>query len=160
MILQSGRAGPFFRPGGLRRRLPAAGGVVLPTPSVISIIDDDASVLAATNNLLRSRGYVVRTFSSGVEFLRSPHLDETACVIADVQMSVMSGLDLLANMRTRGYDAPFIFITAFPDEKVRARALEAGATCFLAKPFAAPSLIKCLDAALEGYRGGPGEARR
>jgi FixJ family two-component response regulator len=63
-------------------------------------------------------------------------------------------------MRACGYDAPFIFITAFPDEKVRARALEAGATCFLAKPFAAPSLIKCLDAALEGYRGGPGEARR
>jgi FixJ family two-component response regulator len=132
----------------------------LPTPSVISIIDDDASVLAATNNLLRSRGYVVRTFSSAVEFLRSPDLDETACVIADVQMSVMSGLDLLANMRARGYDAPFIFITAFPDEGVRARALKAGATCFLAKPFAAPSLIRCLDAALEGHCGGPGEVRR
>jgi len=132
----------------------------LSTSSVISIIDDDASVLIATNNLLRSRGYVVHTFSSGAEFLRSPHLDETACVIADVQMSIMSGLDLLANMRARGYDAPFIFITAFPDEGVRTRALEAGATCFLAKPFAAPSLIKCLDMALEGHRGGAGQARR
>ena len=124
------------------------------TPSVISIIDDDASVLAATNNLLKSRGYVVHTFSSGAEFLRSPHLNETSCVIADMQMSVMSGLDLLANMRARGHDAPFIFITAFPDEGVRARALEAGATCFLAKPFAAPSLIKCLDTALGAHCGG------
>jgi len=65
-------------------------------------------------------------------------------------MSVMSGLDLLTHMRTDGYRTPFIFITAFLDEGVRARALKAGAICFLAKPFAAPALIKCLDAALEG----------
>ncbi len=125
-------------------------------PSVISVIDDDASVRAATNNLLRSRGYLVHTFASAEEFLRSPHLNETSCVIADVQMSVMGGLDLLATMRRRGYDAPFIFITAFPDEGVRTRALRAGAICFLAKPFAAPSLIMCLDTALKGHRGGPG----
>jgi len=124
-------------------------------PSVISVIDDDASVRAATNNLLRSRGYLVHTFASAEEFLRSPHLNETSCVIADVQMSVMGGLDLLATMRRRGYDAPFIFITAFPDEGVRTRALRPGAYCFLAKPFAAPSLIMCLDTALKGHRGGP-----
>jgi FixJ family two-component response regulator len=128
----------------------------LSTPSVISVIDDDASVRAATNNLLRSRGYIVHTFSSGEEFLRSPHLIETSCVIADLQMSIMSGLDLLTIMRTRGHDAPFIFITAFPDEGVRARALRAGAICFLAKPFAAPNLIMCLDTALKDYRGGAG----
>ena len=126
------------------------------TPSVISVVDDDASVRAAMNNLLRSRGYVVHTFSSGAEFLRSPHLDETACVIADVQMSLMSGLDLLANMRARGYDAPFIFITAFPDESVRARALMAGAASFLAKPFAMPKLIACLHAALASQGGNVG----
>jgi FixJ family two-component response regulator len=128
----------------------------LPTPSVISVVDDDASVRAAMNNLLRSRGYVVHTFASAEEFLGSPHLNDTSCVIADVQMSAMNGLELLANMRTRGHGAPFIFITAFPDESVRARALKAGATCFLAKPFAAPSLIKCLDAALEPQCGGVG----
>jgi FixJ family two-component response regulator len=127
----------------------------LSTPSVISVVDDDASVRAAMNNLLRSRGYVVHTFSSAEEFLESSQLNSTSCVIADVQMSAMSGLELLANMRARGHSAPFIFITAFPDESIRARALKAGATCFLAKPFAAPSLIKCLDTALE-HEGGIG----
>jgi FixJ family two-component response regulator len=78
-------------------------------------------------------------------------------VIADVQMSAMSGLELLSHMRAQGYAVPFIFITAFPDESVRARALKAGAICFLAKPFAAPTLIKCLGTALKRHRGGAGK---
>jgi len=69
-------------------------------------------------------------------------------------MPAMSGLDLLILLRTQGYRAPFIFITAFPDESVRARALKAGAICFLGKPFAGPTLIQCLGTALEGDRGG------
>jgi FixJ family two-component response regulator len=129
----------------------------LSTFSAISIIDDDASVRAATNNLLMSHGYTVHTFASAEEFLQSPHLNDTSCVIADVQMSVMSGLDLLTLMRDRGHGVPFIFITAFPNESVRARAIKAGAICFLAKPFAAPTLIKCLNTALEeGHRGAAG----
>src|SRR4051794_16224748 len=99
--------------------------------SVISVIDDDASVRAATDNLLSSHGYLVRTFASAEEFLQSPHLDCT-CVVADVQMPGMSGLDLLTHMRAHGYLAPVIFITAFPEESVRASALKAGAICFLA----------------------------
>jgi FixJ family two-component response regulator len=126
----------------------------LSTLSVISVIDDDASVRAATNNLLRSHGYTVHTFASAEEFLRSAHLNDTSCVIADVQMPVLSGLDLLTLMRAQGHLVPFIFITAFPDESVRARALKAGAICFLGKPFAGPTLIKCLDTALEAHRGG------
>ena len=121
----------------------------MPVPSVISVVDDDPSIRVAANNLLRSRGYTVRTFASAEEFLLSPHLGETSCVIADVQMSAMSGLDLPAAMRAKGHVAPFIFITAFPDETLHARAMKAGAICFLAKPFAAPALIKCLKAALE-----------
>lgn len=117
-------------------------------PAVISVIDDDASVRVATNNLLMSRGYVVHSFASAEEFLASANLDETSCIIADIQMAAMSGLDLLANLRARGNDAPFIFITAFPDESIRARAMRAGAICFLAKPFAAPNLIRALDKAL------------
>jgi FixJ family two-component response regulator len=113
------------------------------------VIDDDPSVRAATNNLLKSRGYIVHAFSSADEFLHSAELNDTACVIADVQMSVMSGLDLLTHLRARGNRTPFIFITAFPDDAMRARALKAGATCFLAKPFATPALIKCLETALE-----------
>lgn len=124
------------------------------TISVISVIDDDASVRAATNNLLSSHGYLVHTFASAEEFLRSAHVNDLSCVIADVQMPAMSGLDLLTHMRTRGYNAPFIFITAFPEERVRARALKAGAICFLAKPFAGPALINCVEIALNDHRGG------
>jgi FixJ family two-component response regulator len=126
----------------------------LSTLPVISVIDDDASVRGATNNLLRSHGYTVHTFASAEEFLRSAHLNDTSCVIADVQMPAMSGVDLLILVRAQGYRAPFIFITAFPDQSVRARALKAGAICFLGKPFAGPTLIQCLDAALEGQRNG------
>jgi FixJ family two-component response regulator len=121
----------------------------LPASAVISIVDDDASVRVATNNLLRSRGYLVHTFASAEEFLGSPYLDETSCVIADVQMSAMTGLDLLTHMRAKGCDSPFIFITAYPDESIRARAIKAGAVCFLAKPFAVHKLSECLEAALE-----------
>ena len=127
------------------------------TLSIISVIDDDESVRAATNNLLRSHGYTVHTFASAEEFLRSAHLNDTSCVIADVQMSVMSGLELLTMMRAQGYRVPFIFITAFPDESVRARALRAGAICFLAKPFAGPTLINCLGTALKRHCGGAEE---
>jgi FixJ family two-component response regulator len=118
------------------------------TLSVISVIDDDASVRAAANNLLSSHGYLVHAFASAEEFLQSARLDDSSCVIADVQMPAMSGLDLLTHMRTKGYTLPFIFITAFPEENVRARALKAGAICFLAKPFAGPALINCIETAL------------
>lgn len=133
--------------------IPASGGHVLSTP-LISVVDDDASVRAATENLLKSRGYIVQTFASAEDFLRSPRLNETSCVISDLQMPVMSGLDLLAEMRARGHGVPFIFITAFPNDRVRASALDAGAIGFLAKPFAGHTLIECLDAALQENRDG------
>ena len=127
------------------------------TLSVISVIDDDASVRAATNNLLSSHGYMVRTFASAADFLQSPQLDHPSCVVADVQMPGMNGLDLLEHVRIQGNDVPFIFITAFPDEGVRARALKIGAICFLAKPFAGPVLIDCIETALDRHRGGTGK---
>jgi FixJ family two-component response regulator len=129
----------------------------LSTLSVISVIDDDASVRAATNNLLRSHGYTVRTFASAEEFLQSAHLNDTSCVITDVQMPVMSGPELMTVMRGQGHLVPFIFITAFPDESARSRALNAGAIGFLAKPFAGPTLINYLAGALQGHRGAAGE---
>lgn len=88
---------------------------------MISIIDDDASVRAAIGNLLQSLSYAVRTFESADEFLRSDHLDETSCVVADVNMPAMSGVELLVLLRNRGMRVPFIFITGFPDETARAR---------------------------------------
>jgi FixJ family two-component response regulator len=123
---------------------------------VISVVDDDASVRAATNNLLSSHGYLVRTFESAVDFLQSTHLDDSSCVVADVQMPAMSGFELLTHMRMQGHGTPVIFITAFPDESVRARALEAGAVCLLAKPFAGSVLIDCIKTALTQNRGVPG----
>jgi FixJ family two-component response regulator len=124
---------------------------------VISVVDDDASVRAATDNLLRSLGYAVCTFDSAEEFLRSAQLNDTSCVIADVQMPGMSGVDLQARLLTQGYHVPFIFITAFPEKTIRARALKAGAICFLTKPFDRQTLIRCLDTALERHGGETGE---
>jgi FixJ family two-component response regulator len=124
---------------------------------VISVIDDDASVRTATDNLLRSIGYAVRTFVSAEEFLGSTRLNDISCVIADVQMPGMSGVDLQARLLTQGYRVPFIFMTAFPEETIRARALKAGAICFLTKPFDRLTLIRCLDTALERHGGGAGE---
>jgi FixJ family two-component response regulator len=117
---------------------------------VISIIDDDGSVRTAIYNLVRSLGYIVHTFASAEEFLRSPQLNGTSCVIADVQMPTMSGVELQTLLLAQGHRVPFIFITAFPVESVRARALKAGAICFLTKPFDGETLIECLDVALGG----------
>jgi FixJ family two-component response regulator len=122
---------------------------------LISIIDDDASIRAAIGNLLQSLGYVVHTFESAEEFLRSDHMDATACVVADVNMPAMSGVELLVHLRSRDQRVPFIFITAFPDERIRARAFNAGALGFLTKPFDRGHLIACLEQAL---RPGDGTA--
>jgi FixJ family two-component response regulator len=121
-------------------------------PPLISIIDDDASLRIATDSLLRARGYTVDTFASAAEFLRSPQFDETCCVIADVQMPKMSGIELQTLLRKQGRSVPFIFITAFPEEAVRARALGDGAIGFLAKPFDSATLIRCVETALGTYR--------
>ena len=125
--------------------------------AVISIIDDDASVRVATHRLLRSLGYTAHTFASADEFLRSSQLNDTSCVIADVQMPGMSGLELQNLLQTQGHRLPIIFITAFPAESVRAQALEAGAACFLSKPFDARTLIKHLDAAVKSHSGRSGK---
>jgi FixJ family two-component response regulator len=119
----------------------------LSTVSVISVVDDDASVRAATSKFLKSHGYTVEAYSSAEHFLRSGRLNDTSCVIADLQMPGMNGIELLMTVRAQGYRAPFIFITAFPDETSRARALKAGAIGFLSKPFAGPTLINCLGVA-------------
>jgi FixJ family two-component response regulator len=127
------------------------------TLPVISIIDDDASVRVATDNLLRSLGYVAHTFASAEEFLRSAHFNDTSCVIADVQMPAMTGVELQALLLAQGHRLPFIFITAFPEETIRERAMKAGAICFLTKPFDRLTLIKYLDTALERHGGGASE---
>jgi FixJ family two-component response regulator len=119
---------------------------------VISVIDDDASIRAGINNLLRSLGYIVHLFPSAEAFLQSMQLTNTWCVITDVRMTAMSGVELQSLLRAQGSELPFVFITAVPDESVRVRALKDGAIC-LTKPFDEDVLIRCLDTAVE--RGGP-----
>jgi FixJ family two-component response regulator len=133
------------------------GQFALPQVPVISIIDDDASVRVATNRLVRSLGYVAHTFASADEFLRSSQANESSCVIADIQMPGMSGVELQRRLLSRGYGLPIIFVTAFPDEGIKARVLEAGAVCFLTKPFDGPTLIKYLDTALKRDRAEDGK---
>jgi FixJ family two-component response regulator len=115
---------------------------------VIAVIDDDASIRVAADSLLRARGYTVATFAAAAEFLRSQQIDEASCVITDVRMPDMSGVELQTALRKQGRSTPFIFITAFPEESARLRALQDGAVCFLSKPFDAPTLIRCVEAAL------------
>jgi len=118
------------------------------TPALISIIDDDDAVRHATDGLVRSLGYATATFSSAEEFLGSARIDETICVITDVHMRGLSGIDLQSRLATDGRRLPMVFMTAFPDDRIRARVMGAGAAGFLSKPFEDESLIVCLDNAL------------
>jgi FixJ family two-component response regulator len=121
----------------------------LSTVPVISIIDDDESVRDATTRLVRSLGFVGITYASAGDFLRSPRLHETSCVITDVQMPGIGGIELQRILIAEGNKVPIIFITAFPDEAIRARAMKAGAVGFLSKPFEGSTLIQCIDTALK-----------
>ena len=123
---------------------------------MISIVDDDASVRVATNRLVRSLGYIAHTFASAEEFLASSQANDTCCMIADVQMPGMSGIELQSHLLAQGRRLPIIFITAFPEESARTKALNAGAVCFLTKPFDGPTLVRHLDAVLQGASG-PGQ---
>jgi FixJ family two-component response regulator len=100
---------------------------------LIAIVDDDASVRAALDDLLGSLGWPTRTFPSAESFLHSPFLSETRCLILDVQMPGVTGLELQERLTQLGFDMPIIFITAFPDELSKSRALRAGAVDFLFK---------------------------
>ena len=95
--------------------------------AMITIVDDDRTVLIATSDLLKSLGYATATFASAEEFLQSGRMRETACLITDMQMPGMSGLDLQQHLVASGDTTPVIFVTAFPEESLRERALSAGA---------------------------------
>jgi len=125
------------------------------SPPMISIIDDDESVRVATESLVRSLGLTARTFESAEAFLESPLVGRTACVITDVQMPGMSGVELQSVLRAKGDTTPLIFITAFPEERIRRQVDAAGAIGFLAKPFDGSAMIDCIDRALGAAGGTP-----
>lgn len=126
----------------------------MPKVPVISIVDDDESVREATKGLVRSLGYTAATFASAEEFLDSTHLHETSCLITDVQMPGLNGVELQSRLIADGHRMPVIFITAFLDERLRTRALDAGACGFLTKPFDDEILIGHLDRALKSDANG------
>ena len=115
---------------------------------LVAIVDDDLSVRRALEGLLKSVGLRAKTFASAEEFLASGGQRETGCLITDVRMPGMSGLDLQAKLNASGCRLPTIFITAYSDEKTRAQALKGGALEFLAKPFDEEALLTSVRAAL------------
>ena len=117
---------------------------------IIAIIDDDESVRVATESLVRSFGFTTHVFESAEAFLTSPSMPEADCLITDVQMPNMSGIELYDVLRARGTALPVIFITAFPEDRVRRRTEEAGAIGFLAKPFDADTMMGFVFEALKG----------
>ena len=116
---------------------------------LISIVDDDALARDGIRELVESLGYQTTTFESAEDFLKSSLIAETACLITDLQMPGLSGIELQETLQSQGYQTPVILITGYPNEKNRTRALDKGAVGFLSKPFDEGSLIECLTAAIK-----------
>jgi len=117
--------------------------------SLVAIVDDDDLMRSALQGLLKAVGVPARTFASAEEFLESGQQSHIACLIADIRMSGMSGLELQARLNADRITIPTIFITAHGDERMRMQALRAGAVEFLAKPFDNKALLESVRAALE-----------
>jgi len=116
--------------------------------ALISIVDDDESMREAIQSLLRSVGFRAKTFASGEQFLQSDQIENTACLILDVRMPGMSGLDLQRRLMATECRIPIVFVTAHGEEEARSRALQEGAVDFLLKPFSEEALLNAIQAAL------------
>ena len=124
---------------------------------LISIVDDDEPFREAMTSLMKSLGFEVEAFPSAEAFLASPRLASTSCLIADVHMPTMTGIELHRQLVASGRTIPVILITAYPDDNIRARALAAGVICYLSKTFDDDALLSFVRSAL--VQAGPGEAR-
>lgn len=122
--------------------------------NLISVIDDDASVRKTTKLLVESSGYQAAAFDSAESFLTSGRVDDTSCLIIDIQMPGMSGLQLQSHLAAAGNRIPIIFITAYDEGESRRRATQAGAVAFLAKPFADEQLFETIRLALRRENSG------
>jgi FixJ family two-component response regulator len=124
----------------------AKGGMMKKT--LVSVVDDDQFCRESMCRLMRSLGYAADLFSSAAEFLASPRLAETACLIADIQMPAMTGLELYRSLIDAGQAIPTILVTAFPNDVDRARALNDGVVCYLRKPVDDEHLTQCVRKAV------------
>ena len=120
----------------------------MPKALLVSVVEDDRFFRESMRRLMRSLGYAVEIFSSATDFLASPRLVETACLIADVNMPAMSGVELHRHLVKAGYAIPTILVTAYPNDVDRTRALNDGVVCYLRKPVDENNLIRCLRTAL------------
>jgi len=118
---------------------------------VISVVDDDESLRRSVGNFLRSVGFRVETFASAEDFLRSARRERTGCLVLDVRMTGMSGLDLLRHLAAGNVRVPAVVLTAHGDEDIRQRCLRAGAVAFLDKPFHAEALLDAVQRAMGGH---------
>ena len=125
----------------------------MPQKPLIACVDDDVSAREALEGFLKAFGFTPDIFSSAEEFLQSARLDETACLITDLHLGGMSGLQLQSRLAASGHAIPVIVITAFPNDRVRERALSAGAICFLDKPFDKEDLLTGIRSALDRRQG-------
>jgi FixJ family two-component response regulator len=133
-----------------RRVIPAtdATEVLLFERALISIVDDDHAFRDSMRRLIKSLGYAVAVFPCANEFLASPRLAATACLVADVQMPAMTGIQLFTHLIEIGHAIPTILVTAYPDESDQQRMVTLGVQCYLRKPFEETDLIGCLRSAL------------
>jgi two-component system response regulator FixJ len=116
---------------------------------MVSIVDDDPSIRRSVGNLLLSLGFPVATFDSAAAFLQSPRRDSTGCLVLDLRMPGMDGLDLLLHLAATGRSIPTVILTAHGDDEARERTLRAGAVAFLNKPFHSAALIAAIKSALK-----------
>ncbi len=114
----------------------------------VAIVDDDESVRDTTKDLLDSAGLSAATFDSAESFLQSKGTCAIQCLIADMRMPGMTGLELYDHLAAAGTPIPTVLITAYPDERALVRALETGVICFLTKPFSPEDLLTCIETAL------------
>jgi FixJ family two-component response regulator len=142
----------------LGRGLQGTPETVLSEQSLIAIVDDDQPFRDSLQRLLKSLGYAVAVFPSAAEFLASPKLAATTCLVADVHMPVMTGIELFRRLIEIGHEIPTILVTAYPDNGVGQRMLTAGVKCYLSKPLEVDHLIGCVGSALARAQP-PGEAR-
>jgi FixJ family two-component response regulator len=116
---------------------------------IVMIVDDDESVRRAARRLIKSFGFAVETFASAEDFLTSGRLPQTACLVLDVQMPGLNGLELQSRLVSEGHQVPIVFITAFNDDNARDQALRAGAVGYLVKPFEEADLLNGINLALQ-----------
>jgi FixJ family two-component response regulator len=116
---------------------------------LITIVDDDEDVLVSITSLMESLGFSTEAFSSAADFLASSSLVDSDCLIADVQMPRMTGIELHRHLMQSGHAIPTILITAYPDDSMQARALAQGVICYLPKPIDENGLLRCIRFALE-----------